>query len=402
MFPLSPISFDVVIFGGGGAGLWLLEELTRAGYEALLIECSALGTGQTIGAQGIIHGGLKYTLGGMLTGSATAIRDMPTLWRQCLAGERAPDLSKTRIRSEACLMWRTASISSQLGMLGARVGLKARPSKLAADQIPGALAGCPGEVFKVDEQVIDTASFVECLRVRLCDRLLLANKDSIEFECSLRGIEAIRVAAGESKLTFQSQAVVFTAGAGNGPLRKLARLTPGLMQLRPLHMILARGGLPELNGHCVDGARTRVTITSDIDSDNRRIWQLGGQVAEDGVTMNPVETISHTMTELKAVLPGVDLSEIDWATYRIDRAEIRTEDGSRPEGVQVKKEGNVITGWPTKLALFPLLASEIKALLDEPSGLDNSASHLQSFPKPSVALPPWETRERWFSSKEIN
>jgi hypothetical protein len=118
--------------------------------------------------------------------------------------------------------------------------------------------------------------------------------------------------------------------------------------------------------------------------------------------MNSVETITHTMTEMRAVLPGVDLSKVEWATYRVDRAEARTEDGSRPEGVQVKKEGNVITGWPTKLALFPLLAYEIKALLDEPAGLENPTSHLQSFPKPSVALPPWETRERWFSSSEIN
>jgi glycine/D-amino acid oxidase-like deaminating enzyme len=399
---LSTIPVDVVIFGGGGAGLWLLDDLSRAKYEALLIECTALGTGQTIGAQGIIHGGLKYTLGGMLTGSAKAIRDMPTLWRQCLAGESAPDLSQTKLRSEACLMWRTASISSQLGMLGARVGLKTRPSKLAADQIPEALAGCPGEVFKVDEQVIDPASFLECMRERLCDRLLLANKDSIEFECNEKGIKAIRVSAGESELRFQPKAVAFTAGAGNGPLRELAGLAPGALQLRPLHMILARGELPELSGHCVDGAKTRVTITSDTDADDRRIWQLGGQVAEDGVTMNSVEAIAHTMTEMRAVLPGVDLSKIEWATYRVDRAEARTEDGSRPDGVQVKKEGNVITGWPTKLALFPLLAFEIKALLDEPAGLECPASHLQSFPKPSVALPPWETRERWFSSNEIN
>ncbi|MDP6360798.1 MAG: FAD-dependent oxidoreductase, partial [Planctomycetota bacterium] len=79
---MSPIPVDVLIIGGGGAGLWLLDELTRANYEALLIECAALGTGQTVGTQGIIHGGLKYTLGGMLTGSAKAIRDMPALWRQ--------------------------------------------------------------------------------------------------------------------------------------------------------------------------------------------------------------------------------------------------------------------------------------------------------------------------------
>ncbi|MDP6114207.1 MAG: FAD-dependent oxidoreductase [Planctomycetota bacterium] len=399
---MSPIPVDVLIIGGGGAGLWLLDELTRANYEALLIECAALGTGQTVGTQGIIHGGLKYTLGGMLTGSARAIRDMPTLWRQCLAGEREPDLSQTGIRSEACLMWRTASISSQLGMLGARAGLKTRPNKLAADQIPDALAGCPGEVFQVNEQVIDPASLLECMRARLSDRLLLLDRESIEFERGEAGIEAIRLVAKDTDQILRPKIVALTAGAGNGPLRERAGLDPDAMQLRPLHMILARGELPELNGHCVDGAKTRVTITSDTIAGNRRIWQLGGQVAEDGVTMNSVETIAHAKRELEAVLPGVDFSETEWATYRTDRAEARTEDGSRPEGVQVRQDGNVITGWPTKLVLFPLLASEIMSHLDGPAGLESPVRRLRIFPKPSVALPPWENRERWLSSNEID
>ncbi|HEY6200467.1 MAG TPA: FAD-dependent oxidoreductase, partial [Candidatus Binatia bacterium] len=51
---------DVLIFGGGAAGLWCLERFRSAGYHALLLESAALGCGQTIAAQGIIHGGGKY------------------------------------------------------------------------------------------------------------------------------------------------------------------------------------------------------------------------------------------------------------------------------------------------------------------------------------------------------
>ena len=57
---------DVLIFGGGGAGLWLLDELHRAGHRVMLAECDALGAGQTVASQGIIHGGLKYTLPGAM------------------------------------------------------------------------------------------------------------------------------------------------------------------------------------------------------------------------------------------------------------------------------------------------------------------------------------------------
>ena len=127
---------DVVIFGGGAAGLWLLDELTRRGNSAVLLEANALGTGQTVAAQGIIHGGLKYTLQGLLTKSAASIREMPSIWRDCLEGRREPDLSGVRRRSDECFLWRTDSLSSRLGMLGAQFGLRVAPQTVADDERP--------------------------------------------------------------------------------------------------------------------------------------------------------------------------------------------------------------------------------------------------------------------------
>ena len=94
-------NLDVLIFGGGGAGLWLLDELRRSGFCVLLAESNSLGRGQSVASQGIIHGGLKYTLGGLLTDSARAIRHMPALWRACLAGESQPDLSGASVGDKA-------------------------------------------------------------------------------------------------------------------------------------------------------------------------------------------------------------------------------------------------------------------------------------------------------------
>ena len=75
-------STDIVILGGGIAGLWLLNRLYSEGYQPLLIETKALGSGQTLASQGIIHGGLKYALSGSLTGAANVIADMPRRWRR--------------------------------------------------------------------------------------------------------------------------------------------------------------------------------------------------------------------------------------------------------------------------------------------------------------------------------
>ena len=82
----SSYSTDIVIFGGGIAGLWLLNRLRDEGYQAILLETNGLGSGQTLASQGIIHGGLKYALGGNLTGAANVIASMPAHWRRCLDG----------------------------------------------------------------------------------------------------------------------------------------------------------------------------------------------------------------------------------------------------------------------------------------------------------------------------
>ena len=67
----SPLSLDVLILGGGAAGLWLLDELHQAGYRVLLLETESHGLGQTISSQGIIHGGLKYALRGRPSRAST-------------------------------------------------------------------------------------------------------------------------------------------------------------------------------------------------------------------------------------------------------------------------------------------------------------------------------------------
>ena len=45
------IEKDIVILGGGIAGLWLLNRLRNAGYAAVLLESTALGTGQRCDAE---------------------------------------------------------------------------------------------------------------------------------------------------------------------------------------------------------------------------------------------------------------------------------------------------------------------------------------------------------------
>ncbi|MEC8427025.1 MAG: FAD-dependent oxidoreductase, partial [Pseudomonadota bacterium] len=60
------IQLDIAVIGGGIAGLWLLNRLQREGYHCALFESEALGSDQSVASQGMIHGGIKYTLSGAL------------------------------------------------------------------------------------------------------------------------------------------------------------------------------------------------------------------------------------------------------------------------------------------------------------------------------------------------
>lgn len=397
---VETLVLDTVIFGGGAAGLWLLDDLSRAGRAVLLLEAGELGQGQTIASQGIIHGGLKYTLSGLLSSSAKAISEMPLIWRRCLAGEAAPNLSNTRMRASYCHLWRTASLRSRLAMIGARAGLRVAPVALEPRERPAALADCPGIVARLDEQVIEPSSFLEDLREQHRDRLLKIDvRNGLEFTCKEPGvIERIRLIDPDSgvPLDLKPSTVVLTAGGGNQDLRRLAGLEADIQQRRPLHMVMARGELPPLNGHCVDGSATRLTITSTRDLMDRQIWQIGGQIAERGVEMEEAELVRHAREEVESVLPGIDVSGASWAAYRVDRVEPATRSGSRPDDAFRELQGNIVTAWPTKLALAPRLSAMIGERLPAPSVREIPASAaLEGWPRPIVALPPWETQAKW-------
>ena len=400
------IPLDTLILGGGPAGLWTLHELVAAGRSAVLLEIDALGSGQTVASQGIIHGGLKYTLSGSMTGAAKAIREMPERWRQSLAGGAEPDLSATVMRSQCCYLWRTATLRSRLGMVGARAGLRVRPRRIERDDWPEALGKVAGEVYRLDEQVVSPPSFVAALAAGVRDRLVRVTPGPLRLARDASG--GVAEVSWGGGLALRPRHVVLTAGLGNAGLRELAGLGDVMLQRRGVHMILVRdggrGGLPPLNGHCVDGAKTRVTITTDTDAAGRTVWQVGGQVSEDGTDMSRDGLVAHARREVAASLGGFDFPVgTEWATYRLDKAEVTTDGGHRPDDAFAVRHGNVITAWPTKLALVPRLAERVKGLLD-PAEPDDEAALLDAVARearPQVAAPPWEVEREWTADAAV-
>ncbi len=406
---MADASYDIAIIGGGIAGLWTQAHLRARGNRVLLI-APTLGGGQTIASQGIIHGGVKYALGGISGDDSKAIAEMPEAWRQAMAGEAIVDLRKARLLSETCLLWTKAGVGARLMGAAAAKTIRAKPRRLGGEERPAAMrgAGRGVEVYALPEPVLDVASLVEALRGE--GQAQGAFPGEIGFEVAGGHVREVRL--GESRV--EVRGVVLAGGAGNGLLLeglggnhdgRVEGVEGIAMQRRPLHMVMARriggdadarGELPEIFGHCVGmSPRPIATITTGRDRAGRRVWWIGGQVAEDGVGMTREQLIEHAKKEVGACVPWVDLSGTEWATWRVDRAEGGT-GGRKPEGPTVFVAGNVVTLWPTKLAFAPKAAEMVEteiAKLGVPKSGEGVGEEPLGLSPPRVAAAPWDERE---------
>ncbi len=379
-------SVDLLIFGGGIAGLWTLLCARQAGYQALLLENHALGGVQSIASQGIIHGGTKYALGGSVTASTRAIGDMPGIWRDALAGRGDMDLSGVRLLSGHQYLWSSGSLTSSLASLLASKLMQSRVAPLARDEHPPPfdVSGFRGRLYRLEEPVLDTASLMKGLADQARPWCCLYDAESME----IRNNNTVVV----GNLEISPCRVLLVAGKGNAALMERWGMTVPRMQLRPLHMLMARGKLPPVHAHCLGAsANPRLTITSYPLEGEESVWYLGGELAETGVTRDPAAQIAEARAELERLLPWMDFTPLQWATLPIDRAEVATPGGKRPDDCYLGGDGSVMVAWPTKLAFAPRLADRVlERLAQEGVQASEQETPPLDLPAPPLAPLPWE------------
>ena len=158
----TTLDTDICIIGGGIAGLWLNARLRQAGYQSLLVERGALGGGQSVKSQGIIHGGIKYALGGKLNAATEAIAGMPERWRSCLAGDGELDLRGVRVLSEHHYLWSPGSLISNLAGFFASKALRGRVEQVKGKALPKVFndPAFRGKVYQLGELVLDVPSAI--------------------------------------------------------------------------------------------------------------------------------------------------------------------------------------------------------------------------------------------------
>jgi glycerol-3-phosphate dehydrogenase len=383
------ISTDVLIVGAGVAGLWLNARLRGQGFSTVLVESASLGGGQSLKSQGIIHGGAKYALHGALSGASEAIADMPRRWREALAGKGELDLAGVRILSEAHYLWSPGTIAGNLTSFFASKAVRGRVDQVKGDELPPALQNprFKGKVYRLAELVVDVPSLIQRLAELAGDSLLAGQR--IEPLHEAGELVGLRVDGRD----IRAQRIVLSAGGGTADLLQALGVSQPQMQRRPLHMVLVKGPtLKPLFAHCLGGGpKPRITVTTHPAADGQCVWYLGGDLAEaDGVAREPAAQIAAARKELESLLPWVDLSQAQWATLRVDRAEPAQSGLVRPDNAFLDVQQRLLVGWPTKLALAPDFADRVLASLSSDGIHPTPQPALTDLPRPPLATPVWD------------
>ena len=435
---------DFAIVGGGIAGLWMHAVLRQRGFSCVLIESNALGSGQTLASQGIVHGGLKYALNAQLNQASESAAAMPARWRALFAGttmaaqQNGPGgLRGLAALSDAYYLFATAGLTDRLVSFLASRSLHGRVGRLQSHDFPTWLAeaGFSGPVYRLNDFVIDTRALLQ----RLADantgtrpdvhaahagdghagsRLLHAHVQTIradtahvQLQLQMQLRPDPRRSAGHSmEVEVDAQRLLLCAGAGNAALLRIAQRAAPLMQLRPLHQVWVRRALiehtdlqrldtgqaasqqtdlPAAFAHCLSGVRSsepRLTITTHSGS----VWSLGGALASQGVRRTQQQQIEFARAELAACVPWLSTANLQFATALIDRAEPHTPAGTRPDQAYVHYDNGVFTCWPTKLTLTPDMADRVIALIQAQQLRPRADANLDSLarcPEPTLSAP---------------
>ncbi len=368
------INTDIAIIGGGIAGLWLLNLLSQKGFRSVLCEATALGSNQTIASQGIIHGGVKYALGGALNDASEIIATMPNRWRACLKGEGEVDLRGTEILSQEIYLWTNGlGHNRSLGQLGGFLAsklLRSRIDHLKPPQYPPFFQhpDFSGHLYRLNELVLNAHSLLEGLAAPVGGQILAQSVGAENIELNTSG--GIRRLCFDN-FTLEAETYILAAGAGNEALLG----TPGLhssdtnalprMQRRPLQQIMIKtNATPQhpVFAHYVDRLTNegpRLTLTTHKNENSQLIWYVGGQLASEGAQLTARDLVSQTKKTLKQAMPWLDLSSAEYHLHRVDRAEASIDFSAsvtrRPDDAWLSCHENILVCWPTKLTLAPRL-----------------------------------------------
>ena len=383
---------DIIIIGGGISGLWLRALLSSMGYKCLLIDQHSWGGRQTLAAQGIVHGGTKYSFNGIWNPEARAIQDMPRRWEQALINGDG-ELPLKGVKSLSPHQYICFPSSNKIVSFLASSIMQSKVTALKAQEYPDSFkqGGMDARVYQLNERVIDMESLVQVLNKIGTGAMI---KGKVDFHSIINREDGVEVKVNQQ--TIRAQLIISTAGAGNKELTSNQEDTvatqptkggsaskadkaskedkldePIKQQLRGLNMLMLRGvNLPPIYAHfCDRSALPLLTITTHEDEKypGETIWYVGGALAEHNLDDDAQQLAQKFIKQIAEFMPQLSIKEqeIHAAKFRIDRAEPLTASKMKPVAPDITLIKRALICYPIKMTFAPLVGDMVVKRLQQ-------------------------------------
>jgi len=409
---LETIEVDVVVIGGGIQGLWLLGDLIKAGYNAILLERMQPGFGQTGHSHVFLHQGHIYA--GMLRENPndtynriTYVQQANNIWRQELHAGRLKGLQT--ITSTFYIAFSDADRGEMFEELCRRGSLTCNEPKA----IPAEFGPLTKRLYQADGMCLDSNLLLNKLllsgnltdRVGLCE-IISANSNSAG------GVHLVGRRDKNNTLEIDAGAVVLSAGSGNEHVQGLfgldASTNGSKQQTVKTFMLVVREinqPLPPTTGMHPDF--DGLFVVSRKDSAGRTVWLIGDKqrklvaVPGDITAFDPISWFRNTRLALDKLHPKLMKSPDDyqWGIYEASKAEPWTQVGRSAAGkfpgrYHFKRVPGlpVWLAWPTLLTFAPLVARLIAQELTTVVKPESSTTDWKAWDRFRINLTPDECR----------
>jgi glycine/D-amino acid oxidase-like deaminating enzyme len=377
---MRDLKTDVAVYGGGVAGLWIASHLTFLGLNTVLFESNAIGAGQTIQSQGILHRGGKY-----VGENEKSLALSTESWSSALSGSGPVDLSKVKIFTKQQLLWMTNRKINKNGYL-----LRAALAIKGIGYFHEAINPDPTHILPkferdavtLNEPVLSVPSLLAELAKPIRGKLIRGHLQGFE-ESGQNDKQDAVVHIGNQNYKVIASNHICAMGAANDRYVKQLKISNVETRLRPLKQIVLTGELPEFYGIGLSNLfHPTIAIVSHPQPDaGKNAWYIGGHLA-DGA--NAQKTDEKIITELKRFLKDcgfeIEIPSLSAHTNYAVRAEASIRDRKNSSRTPViGNRGNVFLVWPNKLTNTPSLANQLMPRLNN-QGLTGRKFDAEEFP----------------------
>lgn len=376
---MKQVKTDIAIIGGGIAGLWLLNKLSKT-YNVVLIENEALGSGQSLASQGLIlprNQEVENKPG----------EDVYKIWQDCLNGFGDVDLRTTEILSDQQSLVSQNSLVARFSNFVSHLKYKYLTKQNSIQDIQFVDSLNAGQFYQLDAKVIDMRSLLESLAKHNMSDIYKADiQEYLHEDGQFKGLKLHH--SGRHVELF-ADAFIFTAGNGNvRALRELGLKAPSTpakdqTQIMIKGMSFALHGLYTLkNGH-------QVQVTAHGQADNSYVWYVSGQwLHQSGKTEK--ERIKRIKQAFKNSFPKSDFSKCLWACQM---SQTYQRDWKAAKRQKVFFTEKAAVAWPANLTTTPLLVGEIEAWLEKIGVSYATEKEDLGFERVNYGLYPWEQEQ---------